>query len=137
MGKCRASPNYFKENYMFIKRSIKVLAIVIVAFAFASVATAYAATNSVPNSKAGDGSGTISGYTVSAIHYVLNSTPTTIDSVTFTLNSAPVSGSTIKIKLVSAGTTWYTCTNTTTAVTCTTTGATVLSADSLQVVVSD
>ncbi len=122
---------------MFIKRSIKVLVIAIVAFAFASVATAYAAANTVPASKAGDGSGAISGYTVSAIHYNLNGTPTTIDSVTFTLNSAPVAGSTIKIKLVAAGSTWYTCTNVTTTVTCSPIGATVLSADSLEVVVSD
>ena len=125
---------------MFIKRSIKVFVIAIVAFAFASVATAYAAANTVPVSMAGDGSGAISGYTVSAIHYVLNSTPTTIDSVTFTLNSAPVAGSTIKIKLVAAGSTWYTCTNAGTAVTCnngSTLGASVSTADSLEVVVSD
>jgi hypothetical protein len=123
---------------MFIKRSVKVFVIAIVAFAFASVATAYAAANTVPASKAGDGSGAISGYTVSAIHYVLNgTTPSTIDSVTFTLNSAPVAGSTIKIKLVAAGSTWYTCTNVTTAVTCTTTGAPVSTADNLEVVVSD
>ena len=122
---------------MFIKRSIKVFVIAIVAFAFASVATAYAAANTVPASKAGDGSGAISGYTVSAIHYNLNSTPTTIDSVTFTLNSAPVAGSTIKIKLVAAGSTWYTCSNVTTAVTCITTGASVSTADMLEVVVSD
>jgi hypothetical protein len=122
---------------MFIKRSMKVLLVVIVAFAFASVATAYAASNTVPASKAGDGSGAMSGYIISAIHYVLNSTPTTIDSVTFTLSSAPVVGSTIKIKLVAAGSTWYNCTNTTTTVTCTTTGASVSTVDSMEVVVSD
>ena len=72
---------------------------------------AFAAANTVPASKAGDGSGAISGYVVSAIHYNLNAiTPTNIDSVTFTLDSAPVAGSTIKIKLVAAGSTWYTCT---------------------------
>jgi hypothetical protein len=123
---------------MFIKRSIKVLVIVIVAFAFASVATAYAAANIVPDSKAGDGAGAITGYTVSAIHYVLNSTPTTIDSVTFTLSSAPVAGSTIRIKLT--GSTWYTCTFAGTAVTCnngSTLGASVSTANSLQVVISD
>ena len=122
---------------MFTKSAIKVFLIAIVVFSFATVAYASAAANTVPASKAGDGSGAITGYTVSAIHYVLNSTPTTIDSVTFTLNSAPVAGSTIKIKLVAAGSTWYTCTNVTTAVTCTTTGAAVSPADSLEVVVSD
>ena len=122
---------------MFLSRVFKVFLIVTVAFAFTSITYAYAAANVVPDSKAGDGSGAITGYTVSAIHYVLNSTPTTIDSVTFTLNSTPVAGSTIKIKLVAAGSTWYTCTNVTTAVTCVTTGASVLSADDLRVVVSD
>jgi len=122
---------------MFIKRSIKVFVIAIVAFAFASVATAYAAANIVPDSKAGDGSGVISGYTVSAIHYNLNSTPTTIDTVTFNLNSTPAAGSTITIRLVAGGPTWYTCTNLLAAVTCTTTGAPVTTANSLQVVVSD
>ena len=123
---------------MFIKRSIKVFLIAIVVFSFATVAYASAAANTVPASNAGDGSGAISGYTVTAVHYNMNTTnPSTIDSVTFTLNSAPVAGSAIKIKLVAAGSTWYTCTNVTTAVTCPTTGAAVTPADSLEVVVSD
>ena len=98
---------------------------------------AFAAANTVPTSKAGDGSGSITGYTLSAIHYVLNgATPTSIDSVTFTLDSAPAVGSTIKIKLVAAGSTWYTCTNVATAVTCLSTGASVSTADTLQVVIA-
>lgn len=125
---------------MFSKSALKVFLIAIVIFSFTTVAYASAAANIVPGSKAGDGSGPISGYTVTAIHYNLNSTPSTIDSVTFTLNSAPVAGSTIKIKLVAAGSTWYSCTNIAAAVTCnngTTLGAPVLTADSLEVVVSD
>lgn len=99
---------------------------------------AYTAANTVPASKAGDGTGAVSGYTVSAIHYVLNGTsPQNVDSVTFTLNSAPVAGSTIKAMV--DGTNWYTCTNVTTAVTCPTTApqATVLGAANLRVVVAD
>jgi TRAP-type C4-dicarboxylate transport system substrate-binding protein len=120
---------------MFNKRALRIFMIVIVVFAFATVAYASAAANSVPTSKAGDGSGVISGYTVTAVHYTLNGTnPTTIDSVTFTLDTAPVAGGTLKIKLVSSGSTWYGCTNVTTAVTCTTTGAPVSTADSLEVV---
>ena len=92
-------------------------------------------------SKAGDGIGAVSGYTISAVHYNLNATnPANIDSVTFTLNVAPVAGSTIKIKLVNAGTTWYTCTNAGTAVTCnngSTLGASVSAADNLEVVIAD
>jgi hypothetical protein len=125
---------------MFIKRSIKVFVIAIVAFAFASVSTAFAAQNTVPDSKAGDGNKAISGYTVSNIHYNLASPPTTINSVEFTLDTPPVTGSTITIKLVAAGSTWYTCTNIGADVTCdngSTLGATVLSVDDLRVVVSD
>ena len=124
---------------MFLSRAFKVFLIVMVAFAFASVATAYAAANTVPATNAGDGTGTISGYTISAVHYDLNATnPQNIDSVTFTVNTAIPSGSTVKIKLVDAGSTWYTCTVAGgTSVTCTTTGATVLKADSLRVVIAD
>jgi hypothetical protein len=122
---------------MFIKRAFKVLLIVIVAFVFASVGNALAATNVVPASSAGDGSGAISGYTISLTHYVLNATnPGNIDSVTFTLSAAPVAGGSIKISL--DGTNWYSCTNVTTAVTCVTTApqATVLLATNLRVVVA-
>ena len=73
---------------MLIKRSVKFFAIVLVAFAFASVATAYAATNTIPPTAAGDGAGAISGYAISAIHYNLNATnPGNIDSVTFTTDT--------------------------------------------------
>lgn len=77
---------------------------------------------------------------MSDVHYTLNgSDPTKIDQVSFTLDTAPKAGSTIKIKLESAGSTWYSCTNVSTAVTCTTTSpqATVLPANELRVVVAD
>ena len=126
---------------MSSKRALRIFLIVIVVFAFATVAYASAAANTVNPSKAGDGSGAVSGYTVSAVHYNLNATnPANIDSVTFTLNVAPVAGSTIKIKLVNAGTTWYTCTNAGMAVTCnngSTLGASVSPVDSLEVVIAD
>ena len=98
---------------------------------------AFTAANTVPNNKAGDGSGTVTGYVVSSVHYGLNATdPAKADSVTFTLDSTPVAGSTLKTKV---GATWYTCTNVTTAVTCATTSpqATVAPITSLQVVVAD
>lgn len=126
---------------MFTKSAFKVLLIVIVAFAFASVATAYAAANTVPASAAGDGVGTISGYTISAIHYNLNATnPQNIDSVTFTTNVTVSVGSTVKIKLVTAGTDWYTCTGQgSTSISCITTSpqATVSASDSLRIVIAN
>lgn len=98
---------------------------------------AYTAANTVPASKAGDGAGPITGYTVSAVHYTLGATPGNVDSIAFTLNSVPVGGSTIKIEL--NGTDWYTCTNVASAVTCPTISpqATVLDATNLRVVVAD
>ena len=95
---------------------------------------AYAATNTVPNSSAGAGSGTISGYTVSSIAYSLNSTtPTNLDQVSFTI--APTTAGTVKAQLASGGS-WYSCTNSSGSVTCNTTSpqATVAAATQLTVV---
>lgn len=122
---------------MFIKPTLKVFVAVLLIVVLAAATYAFAAANTVPASSAGDGSGAVTGYTVSAIHYVLNaSNPGNIDSVTFTLNTAPVAGGTIKITL--DGTDWYSCTNVTTAVTCVTTApqATVLLATNLRVVIA-
>ena len=99
---------------------------------------AFTAANTVPASKAGDGSGAISGCVLSSVHYNLNaSSPQNIDSVTFNLDSTPTSGSTIKAQLDAAGS-WYTCTNVAAAVTCTTTSpqATVAAATQLRVVIA-
>jgi hypothetical protein len=97
---------------------------------------AYTAANTVPDSKAGDGSGAVTGYTVTAVHYILNATNLqNVDSVTFTLDSAPAAGSTIKAQVDSN---WYSCTNVTTAVTCATTSpqATVLGVTALRVIIA-
>ena len=122
---------------MNINRTIKLASVLLIVLILSMAIYAFAAANVVPTSSAGDGSGAISGYTVSAIHYVLNATnPGNIDSVTFTLSVAPAAGNTIKISL--DGATWYSCTNVTTAVTCVTTApqATVLLATNLRVVVA-
>jgi hypothetical protein len=99
---------------------------------------AYTEANTVPASKAGDGTGAVTGYVLSSVHYNLNATsPQNVDSVTFTLDSAPVAGSTLKAQLAAAGS-WYTCTFVTTAVTCVTTSpqATVVGATNLRVVIA-
>lgn len=95
---------------------------------------AYAASNTVPNTSAGAGSGTISGYTVSNVAYTLNATtPTNLDAVTFTVS--PAAASVVKAQLASGGT-WYSCSNTAGSVTCNTTSpqATVAAATQLTVV---
>ena len=122
---------------MNINRSIKLATVLLIVLVLSMAIYAFAAANVVPASSAGDGSGAISGYTVSTIHYVLNAAnPGNIDSVTFTLSTAPAAGGTIKISLDGAN--WYSCTNVTTTITCVTTApqATVLLATNLRVVVA-
>ena len=101
---------------------------------------AFTAANTVPASKAGDGSGAVTGYTVTNVHYTLNATdPSKIDAVSFTLNTAVATGGTLKITL-DGGTNWFSCTVNTTTPSCTTTGAgqpTVLAAANLRVVAAD
>jgi hypothetical protein len=98
---------------------------------------AFTASNTVADSKAGDGTGDVTGYDVSSVHYGLNTTdPSKADSVEFTLDSTPVDGSTIAVKLDGA---WYDCTNTAAAVSCDTSSgpADVVDVTTLQVVVAD
>ncbi|HEY7873569.1 MAG TPA: hypothetical protein VIG64_00450 [Actinomycetota bacterium] len=102
----------------------------------AAAGSAFLAANTVPASKAGDGAGAVTGYTVSAIHYTLASNPQQIASVQFKLDSAPPTGGTVKVQLAASGP-WFDCTlSGTPAVdaSCTTTGATVLGATNLTVV---
>ncbi len=109
---------------------------VVVGLAIVGGVFAYTASNTVPNSQAGEGEGTVTGYVLTSVHYGLNATdPTKIDSVTFNLSTAPAAGSTIKAKLVPAGS-WYTCTTVGVAVTCSTTTpqVTVSAAETLSVV---
>jgi predicted Fe-Mo cluster-binding NifX family protein len=124
---------------MNISRTLKLSAVLLAVMILTMAIYGFAAGNTVPVSKAGDGEGTVSGYTISAVTYTLNTTnPGNIDSVSFTTSPAVTAGSTIKIKLVNAGTTWFTCSGAgTTSITCTTTGADVLSADKLRVVIAD
>jgi hypothetical protein len=120
-----------RTRFMGRLAAVAVLASVLVAGTYA-----YTAANTVPDSKAGDGSGNVTGYVVSAIHYNLNATTfTNMDSVAFTLDSTPDPGSTIKAQ-VNAN--WYTCTNVAAAVTCPTTSpqATVLGTTTLRVLVA-
>lgn len=115
--------------------NIKRLAGIAVVATGLSVSTyAFTATNSVEASKAGSGSGAITGYAVTAVDYVLNATtPTLIDSVSFTLDSAATD---VQVQLVTDGP-WYPCTVTDTSADCTTTGATAGASNSLTVVAAD
>ena len=85
----------------------RVVGAVVIAAVLAVGAYAFTATNTVPGTSAGAGSGTISGYTVSNVQYQLNNTtPTNIDSMTFTLSA---SAATAKAKVVSGSSTYTDC----------------------------
>jgi hypothetical protein len=121
---------------MFHSRISKTVLVTIVILIFATTAYAFAASNTVPNTGAGEGSGTVSGYTVTAVQYHLNATnASNIDSVTFTLNAAATD---VKIRLVTTGS-YYDCSNTLLDWTCATTSpqATVLAANEFRVIAGD
>lgn len=126
---------------MFRSRTprLRIVAVFALALLFASVAYGFAASNTVPTTNAGDGSAAISGYTVSAVHYTLNTTnPANIDTLSFTVAPAIPAGGTVYVKLVNAGTTFTGCTVAGgTNVTCPssgTLGVTALAADELRVI---
>jgi predicted small secreted protein len=105
-----------------------------------AVSFAYTAANTVPVTGAGDGSATISGYTVDNVEYELfDGDPGQITAVKFTLSpevtSAPAP-TTVKIKLQSSETaSWYNCTFEDSSWNCPVTGGVQVSAaDNLRVV---
>ena len=114
---------------------IRLLLVLVLVVLAATGAYVFTASNTVPGTNAGSGSGVISGYTNRSVAYNLNATnPDNIDTTTFTI--APTSAGTVKIQLVSGGT-WYDCTNTAGSVSCDTTvgtQATVSPANQLTVV---
>jgi hypothetical protein len=107
---------------------MRLVLIAVVAAVVAGGAYAFTAANTVPSTNAGSGSGTVSGYTVSNIHYSLDAaTPNNIDSLTFTISPAvPSTGSgkvVAQAALTSGGPNNYTCSTDSagTTVTCATT----------------
>ena len=124
---------------MLLSRVLKVryLAGLLLVLILAASAYAFAAANVVPESGAGDGAEPITGYTVANVTYVLNSTnPANIDSVKFSITATAGAGppTTVRAKLVTASTTWSTCTLATGTWTCPVSGVTAVQADNLRVV---
>jgi len=115
-------------------RMLKVFFFVIIMLAFTTTAYAFAATNSVPSSYAGEGFGAVSGYNVTNLQYNLNAgNPSNIDSVQFTLNAAATN---VQVRLVTTGS-YVSCTNVGFNWTCLTPGVTVSVADELRVIARD
>jgi hypothetical protein len=111
------------------KRGLKIGLAVVASLAIAGGAYAFTASNTVSTSNVGAGAGTVSGYTVTNLHYGLNATtPANIDSLTFVIAPAiPSTGAgkvIIQAALSTGGPTTYSgCTTDTggTNVTCATT----------------
>ncbi len=89
-------------------RGRRFLGTMLLTLLFAVAAYAFTATNVVPASQAGDGSGTISGYTVSNVAYQLAADPANIASWSFDLSAA---AGTVQSKLVSTSSTYTSCVN--------------------------
>lgn len=114
-------------------RNSKILFVVIVIAIISVASYAFAAANTVPATKAGDGLGVVSGYTVTNVAYTLNGTdPSTLDSVSFDLGAAATQA---KVQLVATTGSWYACVlGSGTTWSCDTTGLTVLTINQLRVV---
>jgi len=106
----------------------------VLALILAASVYGFAAANIVPDTYAGDGAGTISGFTITNIVYSLNTDgdPSDIDGVDFTLNSAAT-----EIYITLDGTTWTSCTPTGFDVSCTGLSQSVLAAVSLRVIAAN
>jgi hypothetical protein len=108
-------------------RKVAVVVGVLAALAIGGGAYAFTASNTVPATTVGAGSGAVSGFTVTNLHYNLNATtPANIDSLTFTISPVVPSTSSGKVVVAAAlstgGPTNYTCTSDTagSTVTCAT-----------------
>lgn len=118
-------------------RSGRRLAVLAIFAIIAVSAFGFAAGNTVNASKAGDGAGGVSGYTVSNVHYTLDGTdPSLIDAVDFDLD-ADADATSVKVQFNSSGS-WYGCTGGPTSFSCdVAAAATVLSVTSLRVVAAE
>ncbi|MDK2981109.1 MAG: hypothetical protein PWQ55_1456 [Chloroflexota bacterium] len=90
----------------------KYIAIAFIVLTLGVVAYGYAAANVVPESGAGDGTGTVSGYDISNIDYtLLSSDPTKVESVAFDVVATAGAGAPNEVQItVDSGTTWVSCT---------------------------
>lgn len=111
---------------------MRFLAAIAAGVAVALAVFGLAASNTVPATRAGDGAGAISGYTVSNVVYTLDSAnPQNLARVEFDLDAA---AATVKVRLQTGGA-WYSCTNPNgNHWSCDTTGQAVQPADELRVV---
>lgn len=92
------------------RKLIQILVPLLTVALLSGAAFAMMASNTVPGSDAGSGSGAISGYTVSGVEYTLDNGNDTISKVTFDLDKA---ATTVYAKISNGPNTYlYNCTNT-------------------------
>jgi hypothetical protein len=104
------------SNQVFRPRTILLVIILLI---LAAAAYGFAATNTVNDSYAGDGSGTVNGFTVSNIHYTLDTSAAPniyVGAVEFDLAGPAVLGANASALVQLSSGSWYTC-DTTTSVT--------------------
>jgi hypothetical protein len=119
-----------------VRRVVALSLVLLALLAGSAVGKVSTASNTVPAGTVGQGSTATSTYTVSAVHYTLDTnSPQSINQVAFTIS--PPNPRILKVQLVSGGS-WYSCVNTSGAVTCATTSpqANVSTAHNLTVVAS-
>lgn len=113
-------------------------ALIILLLILAAIIFAFAAANVVPESGAGDGSNTISGYTITNITYTLDATdPSEVDVVAMDVGPTAGAAAATDVRVtIDGGTNWITCAGPSgTTWTCTfASGVTVVSLSLLQVV---
>ena len=126
----------FKSRFMRMRH----FAVLLLVLIFAASAYAFAATNTVADNYAGDGTGDISGFDITDIDYTLDTvTPTDIDQVDFTLDPQPLNGLAY-IELNSLPGIWFECTVTGANASCDTSSSVVpvgATLDELRVVAVD
>ena len=95
-------------------RRIPLLPLVAAVALFAVGGAAFAASNTVPVSSAGDGETAVSGFTISSIDYNLNGAdPTLVDTVTFTAtaDNADAANTSLTVEVqFDSGAGYYSCT---------------------------
>jgi uncharacterized membrane protein len=118
---------------VFRPRTLTVIVLVLV---LSAAVYAFAAANTVPAvTYAGDGNGTISGFTITNVSYTLNpANPANISVATFTIS--PASATQVYISLDN-GVNWSSCTNTAGSVSCSLSGVSAAGATTLRIVAAD
>lgn len=114
----------------------RTLAVIVMVLILSATVYAFAAANTVPaTTYAGDGSGTISGFTITNVSYSLNpANPANISATTFTIS--PASASQVYVSL-NNGVSWASCTNSAGSVNCALSGVTAAGASTLRIVAAD